>query len=162
MVSPFSLYANMTAVFEVPTTPQTVETAGITPEVSTTPQICIAWVNRAKKRVEDNEALRDGELSQLHYSGFWVLPMRAYKLQAETIGKGYIWRAEQGIWRIPEAGWTTLAEYEAFIETESDRIEAVGDFVLAPSPASQWGVQAQTGWPIEGYLLTQVAWADQY
>ena len=161
MASPFALYANLTVLFDVPTGLETIGANG-GPVLGTEQKIAIAYAKRQEfNRRESSEALKDGELSRIWYKGYWVLPMVAYSgLQAEQIGKAYNWYTEPGTFRLPEEGWATIADYDAFVAANSDRIVAQGDFVLAPTPPKQFGVEAIAGFPFSGYLLTQVAWSD--
>ena len=123
----------------------------------------MAWANRQRqRRQQDREPLQDGELSRLFYKGFWVqtLPRAPQALQAEQMGKAYVWQVVPGQFRLPEAGWPDEASYQAFVRANMAQIIAEGDFVLAPNPAGPYGVESKTGDVFSGYLLTQVAWAD--
>ena len=162
MSSPYTRYANITVLFQLPTGAETTSMLG-NPALDAQPLIVIAWGNRRKQRDQrSNEPLQDGELSRLYYKGFWVhpFPWAPQALQAEQIGKAYVWRTEPGRFGLPEEAWPDVPSYETFIQDNANRIVAEGDFVLEPSPAGPYGVEAKTGDVFSGYLLTQVAWGD--
>jgi len=163
MSSPFQRYANLTVVFQQPTgTPEIANDLG-TPALSTSDLIAAAWVQQQQGTgvVQSyGQPLQDGELSRLSYQGRWVLPMQAPQtLMAEQVGPAIIWRLAPDF-ALPVAGWSSVAEYEAFVAANESRIGARGDFVLAPNPPGPFGVEAKTGDLFGGYLITQVAWAD--
>ena len=162
MSSPFAQYANLTVLFQLPTGIEAINALG-NPTLGTQALIAIAWANRQRqRRQQSGEPLQDGELSRLFYQGFWVqpFPRAPQALQAEQIGKAYVWRVVPGQFRLPEIGWPDEASYQAFVRTHMTQIIAEGDFVLAPNPAGPYGVESKTGDVFSGYLLTQVAWAD--
>ena len=162
MSSPFAQYANITVLFQLPTGIDAINALG-SPALGTQSLIAIACANRQRQRRQEHaESLQDGELSRLFYQGFWVqpFPRAPQALQAEQIGKAYVWRIVPGQFRLPAAGWPNEASYQAFVRANMAQIVAEGDFVLAPTPAGPYGVESKTGDVFAGYLLTQVVWAD--
>lgn len=160
MASPFQRLANLTVAFQLPTgTPVTNDLGN--PALLTGDLIAVAYaiLQRRSGRLA-LRPLQDGELSQLSYRGFWVLPTQAPQaIQAEQIGPAIIWRLASDF-ALPVDGWASRAEYDAFVTANESRIGARGDFVLAPNPPDPYGVSAATGDRFSGYLITQVAWAD--
>lgn len=161
MSSPFQQLANLTVVFQQPAgAPEIANDLG-NPALSTSDLIAVAYaVQKRTQRQTSSQPRQDGELSQLTYEGFWVLPTQAPQtLRAEQIGPAIIWRLAPDF-ALPVEGWADRAAYEAFVAANESSIGARGDFVLAPNPPDPYGVAAATGDLFGGYLQTQVAWAD--
>ena len=151
--SPFATYANLTVCFQVPSGAE--EADGLVVE----PVVVTAWAKRY--RPAQAQPLQDGEMARLLYRGYWVTPFQKPQgILAEQTGKGYVWRTVPGRFRLPLAGFSSVAEYNAFIEANRDRIVAEGDFILADTPPGPFGVEEKTGDPFEGELVTRTAWQD--
>ncbi|MEM9267253.1 MAG: hypothetical protein AAGA46_17185 [Cyanobacteria bacterium P01_F01_bin.13] len=161
MTSPFTPFANLTAVFQVPTGLETVNHTG-NPELQVEPLVCVAYVVKQtlSKQQRQTPIARGAELSEILLEGHWINPPKApQNLAPEQAGEAYMWRLEPGF-TLPQSGFVGLAVYEAFVEANRNRITAEGRFVIAASIPDQFGVAGVLGDPFAGYLITNTVWAD--
>lgn len=171
MATPLTPYANLTLVFETPNDPLAVTSldphleASTTPTIATTKQVAIVYAKRQKINIRPfSDSDQDAEMSRVHYKGYWSSPQFAFRgLQAEQAAPAIVWRVDNlsvPAFRLPDDAWTSIADYEQYQVDNSDRILLRGNFILAPTPANQFGVPAFIGDPMAGYLLVQASWLD--
>ncbi|MEO1399675.1 MAG: hypothetical protein AAFV72_00285 [Cyanobacteria bacterium J06635_1] len=161
MASPFDPFANITVCFDLPSGSQQRGDSGNS-ELQIEQLICVAYGSTASlgQRQRAQMLPDGGELSRIPYQGYWIAPSRSPQaLVAEQSGPAYVWRISDGF-VLPPTGFASLAEYEAFVSANSDRITAEGKFVLAATPPGTFGVEDVLGDRFGGYLLTKVAWVD--
>ncbi len=162
MTSPFAPYSNLTVVFQMPTGLQTTNMTG-NPSLEVEPLVCMAYVLRENLRRQQRQTpLGAGaELSEIRLEGHWIVPLQApQNLAPEQAGEAYMWRVDSGF-TLPQNGFTTLSEYETFVESNRDRVTAEGRFIIAASPPNPFGVAAILGDAFQGYLITKTLWADE-
>ncbi|MEO1208590.1 MAG: hypothetical protein AAFX78_03525 [Cyanobacteria bacterium J06638_20] len=159
MASPFQSLANLTMVFNVPSSDLVVDQVG-SPASVTTEFIAIAYAVQQNRSDRDRHEYEAGSLAQIRYGGYWVNPLRpSPALVTEQQGDAVVWRPSAGF-ALPVTGFADLLTYEAFKAANSAHIAAEGKLVLELVPPGPYGVEAQTGDVFAGVLITKTQWGN--
>ncbi|MGD1941860.1 MAG: hypothetical protein ACFB0G_11160 [Leptolyngbyaceae cyanobacterium] len=158
MTSPFQQLANLTVVFDVPSSELVVDELG-TPASVTAKFIAIAYA--VKQRNRNQQPYEAGSLAEIRYQGYWVNPLQPHTaLVSEQQGDAVIWRPGAGFVGLPVDNFADLAAYEAFKAAQSAHIGAEGKFVLELVPPDPYGVSSATGDTFAGVLVVKTQWGN--
>jgi hypothetical protein len=159
VTTPFAPYANLTVVFDVPTS-STVGQDGVS-NIATTQRVIIASVRAQSTSLKRTEQIADGNEDAISLTGNWVNPSGAIRtLLSQQKGVAVLWDLTAGFSLPTSTGFASISAYDQFLTENGANIAQRGDVLYLPSVPSPYGDEQVIGSKFQAIVVARSAWGN--